>query len=59
MPACKICHRIIEGNICPFCHSTDLSNEWQGYLIIIDPSRSNISKKLNIDSPGRYAIRVR
>jgi len=59
MPACKTCHRIVEGTVCPVCHSSDLSDEWQGYIIIIDPSRSNIAKKLNIDIPGRYALKVR
>ncbi|HIH77632.1 MAG TPA: DNA-directed RNA polymerase, subunit E'' [Halobacteria archaeon] len=60
MLACRTCHRIVEsGNVCPACNSGDLSNEWQGYIIIIDPSRSSIAKKLNIDSPGKYAIKVR
>lgn len=60
MLACRMCHRIVEeGNVCPVCSSSDLSNEWQGYVIIIDPSRSNIAKKLNIDTPGKYAIKVR
>ncbi|MDY6966439.1 MAG: transcription elongation factor subunit Spt4 [Halobacteriota archaeon] len=56
---CRICHRIIEGNVCPVCGSTTTSTDWSGYVIILDPGRSEIAKKLNIDLPGKYALKVR
>ncbi|MGZ4926278.1 MAG: transcription elongation factor subunit Spt4 [Halobacteriota archaeon] len=35
------------------------SAHWSGYLIIIDPKRSEVAKRMNIDLPGRYALTVR
>ena len=28
-------------------------------LIIIDPKRSEVAKRMNIDLPGKYALKVR
>jgi DNA-directed RNA polymerase subunit E" len=36
-----------------------MSDEWFGYVVIIDPVNSEIAKRLNITHPGRYALRVR
>ena len=56
---CKNCHRIVEGEICPVCKTSSFSEDWSGYVVIIDPSNSEIAKRLNITEPGRYALRVR
>ena len=59
--ACKVCHTIIESdqNTCPACKSQNLSTDFSGMVIIIDPEGSEIAKKLNVRTPGTYAIRVR
>ncbi len=44
---------------CPNCNSTDLSEDHSGIVIIIDPEKSEIAKKLNINSKGKYALKVR
>jgi len=36
-----------------------MSDDWIGIYIIIDPEKSQIAKKLEVNKPGRYAIRVR
>jgi DNA-directed RNA polymerase subunit E" len=56
---CRQCHRVVDGEACVICGSTNLSDDWAGYLVIIDPERSDIAKKMNIDLPGRYALKVR
>jgi len=56
---CRQCHRVVDGEACVICGSNNLSEDWAGYLIIIDPERSDIAKKMNIDLPGRYALKVR
>jgi len=58
---CRQCHRVLEAEkeACITCGNTNLSTDWQGYLVIIDPNRSQIAKKMNIDLPGRYALKVR
>lgn len=57
--ACKKCSILSEGeDRCPACGG-ELSNEWQGYVHIIDPERSEIAHHIGIKAPGRYALRVR
>ncbi|MHC1631812.1 MAG: transcription elongation factor subunit Spt4 [Methanotrichaceae archaeon] len=56
---CRECHRIVEGLNCPICGSSSLSKDWSGYVVIVDPKGSVIAKKLGIDLPGRYALKVR
>ncbi len=57
--ACKNCRYISNGPVCPNCKSTNLSDDWTGLAIIIDPERSEIARKMKIKTPGRYAVRVR
>ena len=35
-----------------------VSSDWQGYVIIMDPERSEIAKRLNVEHPGKYALKV-
>lgn len=57
--ACKNCHQIVDGKVCPACKGTSFSNDWTGYVVVIDPENSEIAKRLNINTPGKYALRVR
>ncbi|RLG72751.1 MAG: DNA-directed RNA polymerase subunit E'' [Methanobacteriota archaeon] len=58
--ACRNCHMVVSKGVCPLCKSTSsLSDEWSGLVVIIDPKTSLIAKKLNINVPGTYALRVR
>lgn len=56
---CKNCHRVVEGKVCPICKESSFSRDWSGYVIIIDPKNSKIADRLDVDTPGRYALRVR
>ncbi len=56
---CRNCHRIVSGSTCPVCGSNVLSSDWSGYVVIIDPRRSEIAKRLKVDTPGKYALKVR
>ena len=56
---CRECHRVVEGETCVICGTSNLSEDWAGYLVIIDPEHSEIAKKMNINLPGRYALKVR
>ncbi len=57
--ACRRCKFInTDTDVCKNCGSTDLTKEWYGYIIIIDPDKSEIAKKLGIRAPGKYALRV-
>jgi len=57
--ACKNCHMISNGPICPGCKSSNLSDDWTGLLVVINPETSEVARKMGIKAPGRYAVRVR
>ncbi len=57
--ACRNCHMVTEANACLECKSTDLSDDFSGIVIIIDPERSSIAKVMEIKKRGRYAVRIR
>ncbi|HDD36282.1 MAG: DNA-directed RNA polymerase, subunit E'' [Archaeoglobaceae archaeon] len=57
--ACRNCKYInIDSKVCKNCGSTELTKEWYGYVVIIDPEKSEIAKKLGINLPGKYALKV-
>ena len=56
---CRECQRVVEGEACVVCSTTNLSEDWAGYVVIIDPEHSDIAKKMNITMAGRYALKVR
>jgi DNA-directed RNA polymerase subunit E" len=58
MRACKGCMRVVDEDKCPVCHSST-TQYWSGYLAVIDPEKSQIAKKMDIKTPGQYAIKVR
>lgn len=58
--ACRDCNRIVEdATECPVCKGNDLSESWSGLVVIYDPEDSEIAEKLEITTPGRYAIRAK
>jgi DNA-directed RNA polymerase subunit E" len=56
---CRDCPRTVEGESCVICGTSNLSQDWAGYLIIIDPAHSEIARRMNIKLPGKYALKVR
>ena len=56
--ACTQCNYITEEDTCPVCNSPT-SKEWEGYLVILDYTKSEIAEKMQITRHGRYALRVR
>lgn len=59
--ACRRCKSLVprDATRCPVCGSTDLSEDWEGAIIVLDPERSRLAKSLGFTKPGRYALRVR
>ena len=58
--ACRDCHRMVEiGRAVCICGSNSISQDWNGYVAIIDAEGSAIAKKLEITKAGKYALKVR
>ncbi|KAG2474758.1 MAG: Transcription elongation factor Spt4 [Nitrosopumilales archaeon] len=56
--ACRKCKFVTIGKVCPACKSSDLTPDWTGIVLIVDPSNSQIAKTLGITEKGKYALRV-
>ncbi len=52
-------NRKFQLDRCPNCNSTDLSEDYSGMVLIFDPEKSEIAKRLNVTRKGQYALRVR
>jgi len=57
--ACRICNTIFEGDKCTKCDSKEHTEGFKGRIVIIDPEKSEIAKKLNLKEKGNYAIKTR
>ena len=56
--ACKHCSAITEEEKCEIC-GNKTSREWQGYVIIVDHTKSEIARRMGISINGKFALRVR
>ena len=56
--ACRNCKFVTTTKVCPICKSSDLTPDWNGIVLVVDPSNSEISKTLGITQRGKYAIKV-
>ena len=58
--ACGECHLVLNDGVdqCPRHPSAKVSSDWTGYVIIVNPERSEIAKRLQVEKPGRYALKV-
>ena len=58
--ACKLCNTMVEeGDKCPNCGSKEITENFKGRAVILNPEKSEVSKKLNIKQAGNYAIKTR
>jgi len=56
--ACRKCKFVTIGKVCPICKSSDLTPDWNGVALIVDPENSRIAKTLGITEKGKYALKV-
>jgi DNA-directed RNA polymerase subunit E" len=56
---CKKCKLFVDGNECPICKGNQFTDSWKGRIIITDAEKSEIAKKVSINSKGEYAIKIR
>ena len=56
--ACRKCKRVTTEKVCPACKSSDLTPDWNGVVLVVDPTNSEIPKTLAITQKGKYAIKV-
>ncbi|HEA46585.1 MAG TPA: DNA-directed RNA polymerase subunit E'' [Candidatus Pacearchaeota archaeon] len=57
--ACKICSTIHEGEKCTNCDSKESTEIFKGRIVVLDPEKSEIAKKLDLKDKGNFAIKTR
>jgi len=57
--ACAECHLVLDDGVdqCPRHPSAQVSTDHQGYVIIMNPNRTEIAKRLEVELPGKYALK--
>lgn len=56
--ACRKCKFVTIGRVCPECKSSDLTPDWTGIALVVEPDGSQIASTLGITAKGKYAIKV-
>ena len=57
--ACKICNAIYEEDKCPNCDAKEFTENSKGRIVVLNPEKSEIAKKLNLKTKGNFAIKTR
>lgn len=57
--ACKICNTIYEGDKCPKCDSKESTEAYKGRIVMLNPEKSEIARKINIKDKGNFALKTR
>jgi DNA-directed RNA polymerase subunit E" len=61
--ACRQCRRILDTEQeaqqnCPNCKGNQFTTFWRGFVVVVDPEKSEIARKVGIENPGKYALRL-
>ncbi len=58
--ACAECHRILEEDqeVCNSHPEAHCTGDWQGFVVILNPERSEIASRLQVERAGNYALKV-
>ncbi len=56
---CKHCRMFVDADTCPVCKRQQFTTNWKGRIIVLNPEKSEIAKKIGATVKGEYAIKVR
>ena len=57
--ACRSCKVVTEEDICPVCKGSEFSEDFQGFIIVLNASKSQLADKMGIKEEGQYALKIR
>jgi DNA-directed RNA polymerase subunit E" len=57
--ACRVCKVVTNENICPVCKNSELSEDFLGFVIILDADKSQLAEKMKLKEAGQYALKIR
>ena len=50
---------IVSGDVCPNCKDSELTKSFEGYILIVDPEKSEVAKQIGATTPGRYSLKIK
>ncbi|MBN2067672.1 MAG: DNA-directed RNA polymerase, subunit E'' [Candidatus Diapherotrites archaeon] len=57
--ACRNCRMVVmDETTCPNCGGTTFTTFWRGYVVIVDPEKSEIANRMGIQRKGKFALRL-
>jgi len=61
LKACTNCKALLSDDVevCPVCGGREFSDDWDGFVAVVDVENSQVAKLLGIRKPGIYALKVR
>lgn len=55
-----MCSTIYEGgDKCPNCDSKESTEGFKGRIVVLNPEKSEIAKKINLKGKGNFALKTR
>lgn len=57
--ACRSCRYITSDDHCPLCQGTELTKDWEGYILLINSDDSIVAEEIGAKSPGKYALKIK
>jgi DNA-directed RNA polymerase subunit E" len=57
--ACVKCRAITEADACPYCHDSDLTKTFEGYILVMKTEGSEVAKAIGAPVPGKYALKIK
>lgn len=57
--ACRRCRLIVTGDVCPNCKDSELTKSFEGYILVVDPEKSEVAKQIGATTPGRYSLKIK
>ena len=57
--ACKNCRSIVEGEACALCKDSQLTKNWEGYILLFNTDGSQVAEAIGAKAPGKYALKIK
>lgn len=57
--ACLNCKAIFEGEKCPICGETVVTDSYKGKIYIFNAEKSEVAKNMKLNKNGFFAIKVK
>jgi len=54
-----MCRSIVEGEACALCKDSQLTKNWEGYILLFNTNGSQVAEAIGAKTPGKYALKIK